>query len=171
MLLFDKLGSIWVRLPIVRVVLCFSRKLPLRFYLPLFSPSRSVYFHIYQIRSLSRIFWVIWWFREHHHHPAKSSNHPLSLFVILVRKHIILRPILAASFLFFILNLFSAANIRIPNLILKQTFSFSISNSSLLPRPYLPYRYYSPSAFLCPNHPLLSIHPSTVSLLFFYSLY
>ena len=41
--------------------------------------------------------WVVWWFRERHLHPAKSGNHPLPLFVILVRKHIILSPILDAS--------------------------------------------------------------------------
>ena len=49
MLLIDKLGSIWVRLPCVRVLLCFSRKLHFRFYLPFPSSPCSV-----RLSSISR---------------------------------------------------------------------------------------------------------------------
>ena len=86
--------------------------------------------------------WVVWWFRERHLPPAKSGNHPLSLFVILVRKHIILSPILDASsspyssVLFLLLNLL---NPRIPRL---SRLYFRLSSPLFFPIPNL----FPPSA-------------------------
>ena len=86
--------------------------------------------------------WVVWWFRERHLHSAKSGNHPLSLFVILVRKHIILSPILDASsspyssVLRILLNLL---NPRIPRL---SRLYFRLSSPLFFPIPNL----FPPSA-------------------------